>query len=103
MKFHRLTYPIFMIPEVEDRGEPRIETHSGWADENEQFGFFNTGKRWVATDLRSGRMITRGATRKACAEWIEANRTKLELKYASKEYQVMVFEFEAMKRRYNYD
>ncbi len=102
MGFHRLTYPIFQIPKVVERGEPRVVFRYGWTNEGRNFGFFNAGKSWVATDLRSGRVITRQATRKACVEWIEAHADELEAKFATEEYAQWVAEFEAAKEEYNY-
>ena len=103
MGFHHLTYPIITLPSRERRltencAFPCIEMRKGWTDETYTYGFFNTGKMFVATDLRSGRWIVRKKTRKECVAWIEENKELLEKKKNTQEYQVWVEEFEALKR-----
>lgn len=98
MGFHKLTYPIAMIPAYVDRTGNQIEYRTGWTDENYQFGFFNNGKSFTATDLRTGRVITNQKTRKACVEWIETNMVKLVALFATDKYAQWVEEFEQWKK-----
>jgi hypothetical protein len=98
MGFHKKTYFIAMIPAYVERTGHRLEHRTGWTNEGHNFGFFNNGGSWTATDLRTGRVIVTERTRKACVEWIEAHADKLEAKFATKEYAQWVADFEQWKK-----
>lgn len=52
---------------------------------------------WTATDIVSGTKICSFETRKACAEWIEANTDKIKEKLATDEYREKVEKFKIKK------
>jgi hypothetical protein len=87
-----------MIPAQVNRTGNHLEARTGWVNEGYNFGFFNNGNSWTATDLRTGRAIITQKTRKACAAWIEANADKLEEKLATAEYAQWVVDFEEWKK-----
>ena len=100
MGFHKLTFPIYLIPEVTERGWNRYEVITGWTDETYSFGFHkaSNGKTWIATDLNSGLRITKKLTRKECAEWITENMDKITAAKQGEQYKIYAEEFKKLRK-----
>lgn len=86
MKFRKSNFVIQNIP---DAPEP-VQVVSGWIEESNTFGFFKYRNYWKATDLLSGTLVTAQPTRKACADWVIDNITKIEGAKADPAYRSKV-------------
>ena len=90
MGFHKYTFYTRSIPQCEQK----VKQETGWTDESYTYGFSKfMDKFWVATDLATGARITKGKTRKECAEWIQANETLILNRRKQPIYSQMVMEF----------
>lgn len=94
MGFHKYTFPIRMI----DAAPNPIEVVTGWRIEDTDIGFHKVrnGKAWAATDLFSGMRICTCETRKACVEWCEKNKQKIEDRRNEPEYVWRVTQFKTI-------
>ena len=77
MRFHKGNFYIQVIKEIKN-GRPfdfGLEEKEGWIDESNTYGFHKVKYNvWIATDIASGARVAKATTRKACAEFIDANK-----------------------------
>lgn len=89
MGFHKGNFIIQNIPNA----PTVIDVVSGWIDESNIYGFYKYNKVWKATDLMSGTLITTMPTRKACVEYIGANKERLTQARETQKYRIKVDDF----------
>lgn len=91
MGFYKHAFPIRMI----DAAPNTVEIVTGWRLEGTYIGFHKVrnGKAWAATDLYSGMRICTCETRKACVEWCEQNRQRINNRMNEPEYVWRVTQF----------
>jgi len=94
MKFHKGT---FSIQKENIQGKRSLETVIGWIEETNSYGFDNRNGEWIATDLNSGVILTKGKTRKECVAWIEENLALIKLQKTKPRYRDHVSSFKKLK------
>ena len=66
------------------------EEKEGWINTNGTYGFHKVKYNvWIATDIASGTRVAKAATRKACAEFIDANKAAIQRVKESDNYAVV--------------
>ena len=90
--FHKGKFYIQTITKVEN-GKPiewGVEEKEGWINANGTYGFHKVKYNvWIATDIASGARVAKAATRKACAEFIDANKVIIQRAKESDDYKVI--------------
>lgn len=83
MKFHKGKFLKRMI----DTYKTPVEEEVSWIDESNEYGFHKNEKNiWTATDIASGMVVCSGGTRKACVEWIENHKEKIDNRRLKEDY-----------------
>lgn len=89
--FRKGKFYIQTITKVEN-GKPvewGAKEKEGWINANGTYGFHKEKYNvWIATDIASGARVAKAATRKACAEFIDANKVAIQRAKESNDYTV---------------
>lgn len=80
MKFKKTSFFIQM-------NDYKFEKREGYIDDSGQYTFHKSANGWIGSDNDSGASICWRKTRKACAEFIEEFKEKIELE-RGKEYVI---------------